>query len=106
MRSSLRLAALCALGVAAFGVPARAGAQQGQQAPVQPVLTRIGSNFYAIDGQGGRMGALIGPDGIFMVDAQSLAIAPRILEELRKRYGETDRPQMELDYIERLLKGF
>jgi len=37
------------------------------------------------------------------IDAQR---ARRILEELRKRYGETDRPQMELDYIERLLKGF
>jgi uncharacterized protein (TIGR02302 family) len=32
--------------------------------------------------------------------------ARRILEELRKRYGETFRPQLELDYIERLLKDF
>jgi uncharacterized protein (TIGR02302 family) len=32
--------------------------------------------------------------------------ARRILEELRRRYGETFRPQLELDYIERLLKGF
>jgi uncharacterized protein (TIGR02302 family) len=32
--------------------------------------------------------------------------ARRILEELRKRYGESFRPQLELDYIERLLKGF
>jgi hypothetical protein len=37
------------------------------------------------------------------IDAQR---ARRILEELRKRYGETNRPQLELDYIERLLKGF
>ena len=36
------------------------------------------------------------------IDAQR---ARRILEELRKRYGESDRPQLELDYIERLLKG-
>jgi len=36
------------------------------------------------------------------IDAQR---ARRILEELRKRYGETNRPQLELDYIERLLKG-
>ncbi|TAK47553.1 MAG: TIGR02302 family protein [Xanthobacteraceae bacterium] len=28
----------------------------------------------------------------------------RILEELRRRLGETERPQLELDYIERLLK--
>jgi uncharacterized protein (TIGR02302 family) len=32
--------------------------------------------------------------------------ARRILEELRKRYGESNRPQLELDYIERLLQGF
>jgi hypothetical protein len=37
------------------------------------------------------------------IDAQR---ARRILEELRKRYGESNRPQLELDYIERLLKGF
>ena len=37
------------------------------------------------------------------IDAQR---ARRILEELRKRYGENYRPQMELDYIERLLKDF
>ena len=37
------------------------------------------------------------------IDAQR---ARRILEELRKRFGESDRPQLELDYIERLLKDF
>jgi uncharacterized protein (TIGR02302 family) len=37
------------------------------------------------------------------IDAQR---ARRILEELRKRFGEGSRPQLELDYIERLLKDF
>jgi uncharacterized protein (TIGR02302 family) len=37
------------------------------------------------------------------IDAQR---ARRILEELRKRFGEDFRPQLELDYIERLLKDF
>ena len=37
------------------------------------------------------------------IDAQR---ARRILEELRKRFGEGFRPQLELDYIERLLQGF
>jgi Domain of unknown function (DUF4175) len=32
--------------------------------------------------------------------------ARRILEELRKRFAEPQRPQIELDYIERLLKDF
>ncbi len=37
------------------------------------------------------------------IDAQR---ARRIVEELRKRFGESFRPQLELDYIERLLKDF
>jgi uncharacterized protein (TIGR02302 family) len=32
--------------------------------------------------------------------------ARRILEELRRRFGESGRPQLELDYIERLLHDF
>jgi len=32
--------------------------------------------------------------------------ARRILEELRRRFGDMNRPQLELDYIERLLKDF
>jgi len=30
----------------------------------------------------------------------------RILEELRRRLGDLSRPQLELDYIERLLKDY
>ncbi len=30
----------------------------------------------------------------------------RILEELRRRFADPQRPQIELDYIERLLKDF
>jgi hypothetical protein len=32
--------------------------------------------------------------------------AEEILNELRRRFGETFRPQIELDYIERLLKDY
>jgi hypothetical protein len=32
--------------------------------------------------------------------------ARRIIEELRKRFGDFARPQDELDYIERLLKNY
>jgi uncharacterized protein (TIGR02302 family) len=37
------------------------------------------------------------------IDAQR---ARRVLEELRRRFSDPQRPQLELDYIERLLKGF
>ena len=39
-------------------------------------------------------------------DADTLARARAILEELRKRAGEMGRPQEERDYIDRLLKSF
>jgi len=32
--------------------------------------------------------------------------ARRVLEELRRRFGEPERPRMELDYLERLLRDF
>jgi hypothetical protein len=32
--------------------------------------------------------------------------ARRILEELRRRFGDVSRPQLELDYIERLLRDY
>jgi hypothetical protein len=37
------------------------------------------------------------------IDAQR---ARRVLEELRRRFAYPQRPQLELDYNERLLKGF
>jgi Domain of unknown function (DUF4175) len=37
------------------------------------------------------------------IDAQR---ARRIIEELRRRFGDVLRPQEELDYIERLLKDY
>jgi glyoxylase-like metal-dependent hydrolase (beta-lactamase superfamily II) len=43
----------------------------------------LGGNVYGIDGQGGRAAALVGPDGIFLVDAQSAAITDRIVAALR-----------------------
>jgi len=37
-----------------------AQAPAANQPPVQIMTTKFGNNFYAIDGQGGRMGALFG----------------------------------------------
>jgi len=39
-------------------------------------------------------------------DMDEMARARAILEELRKRAGERERPQQELDYYDRLLKEF
>ena len=34
--------------------------------------TKITDNFYTLEGQGGTIGILVGPDGVFMVDSHSL----------------------------------
>jgi hypothetical protein len=44
--------------------------------------------------------------GVKLPDANDLARARDILQELRRRAGERGRPPQELDYIDRLLKEF
>ena len=44
--------------------------------------------------------------GSIAIPAKSIVRRRRILEELRRRFGESFRPQLELEYIERLLKGY
>jgi cyclase len=39
---------------------------------------------YGIDGQGGRMAALVGPEGVLIVDAQSARITDKIVAEIEK----------------------
>jgi glyoxylase-like metal-dependent hydrolase (beta-lactamase superfamily II) len=74
---------LIAVGIAALvAAPALA---QGQQdfSKVQITTTRISSNFVALDGQGGRIGVLYGPDGIFMVDSQFAPLSEKIMAAIR-----------------------
>ena len=62
---------------------------RGGRPPVQVTPTRLGDNFYAIDGRGGRMGALVGPEGVFLVDAQFPDVTELIVAAIREI---TDRP--------------
>jgi glyoxylase-like metal-dependent hydrolase (beta-lactamase superfamily II) len=66
---------LCLMGQGARG--------QAPAAPPQVTTTLLGGNVYGIDGQGGRAAALVGPEGIFLVDAQSPAITERITAALK-----------------------
>ena len=45
-------------------------------------------------------------DDVKIPDNNTMQRARDILEELRRRAGERDRPQLELDYIDRLLQRF
>jgi len=75
------------------GQPGRNGRQRAQQ-DTDPLGRPLRGREYGDD-------ATVKVPG--EIDAQR---ARRILEELRKRFGESSRPQLELDYIERLLKDF
>jgi glyoxylase-like metal-dependent hydrolase (beta-lactamase superfamily II) len=62
-----------------------AGAQ-GQQdfSKVQIRVTKIAGNFHTVEGQGGVIGASIGPDGIFLVDSQFAPLTERIVAALKQ----------------------
>ncbi len=67
-----------------LAVPIVGSAQgNGQRTPVQVKTTLLGGSVYGIDGQGGRMAALVGPEGIFLVDAQSPAVTESIVAALK-----------------------
>ena len=55
-----------------------ASAQGQPQQEVKVVATKLGGNVYGIDGRGGRMAALVGPDGVFLVDSQFASVSDKI----------------------------
>ena len=61
---------------------------RGQQPPdfsqVQIKTTKIGGNFYTLEGQGGTIGVLAGPDGVLMVDAQFAPLSDKIVAAIKQ----------------------
>jgi glyoxylase-like metal-dependent hydrolase (beta-lactamase superfamily II) len=74
---------LVALAYLLIGSVASAQGQPPQQ-EVKVVTTKLGGNVYGIDGQGGRAAALVGPDGIFMVDSQFARVSDKIVAALKE----------------------
>ena len=62
------------------------GQPAAQQQPQEVVVTatKLGGNVYGIDGQGGRMAALVGPDGVFLVDSQFARVSDKILAAIKE----------------------
>src|SRR5579863_10393385 len=56
---------------------------------VQIKTNKISNNFYTLDGQGGTVGVLAGPDGIFMVDDQFAPLSDKIVAAIKQI---SDRP--------------
>src|ERR1700731_703863 len=66
-------------------------AAQGQQdfSKVEIKTNKISNNFYTLDGQGGTIGVLAGPDGVFMVDSQFAPLSDKIAAAIKQI---SDRP--------------
>jgi cyclase len=82
--------------IAAMALAAAAAAQNPPAPAAQPDFskveikaTKIGGNFYTLEGQGGTIGVLAGPDGVFMVDTQFAPLTEKIVAAIRQI---TDRP--------------
>ena len=72
-----------ALGVAVIAA-ASLSAQQQDFSQVQIKTTKIGNNFYTLEGQGGTTGALVGPDGVFLVDSQFAPLTEKIVAAVKQ----------------------
>lgn len=73
------------VGLAIGTVPTHA---QGQTAPdfskVEIKTTKLGNNFYTLEGQGGTIGVLAGPDGVLMVDDQFAPLSAKISAAIKQ----------------------
>src|SRR3954447_26493015 len=66
-----------------------APAPQTDYSQVQIKATKIGDNFYALEGSGGTIGVQAGPDGVFMVDSQYAPLTEKIVAAIKQI---SDRP--------------
>jgi cyclase len=64
-------------------------AQPPDFSKVEIKTTKLSPNFYVLEGQGGAIGVLVGPDGVFMVDSQFAPLSDKIAAAIRQ---VSDRP--------------
>ena len=74
------------LAVFVMGFAALSATAQNQQdfSKVEIKTTQIASNFYTLEGQGGTIGALVGPDGVFLVDSQFAPLTEKIVAAVKR----------------------
>jgi glyoxylase-like metal-dependent hydrolase (beta-lactamase superfamily II) len=67
---------LCAVVAYAQGAP--------DFSKVEIKANRVTDKFYTLDGQGGTIGVLFGPDGVFMVDTQFAPLSDKIVAAIKR----------------------
>jgi cyclase len=72
------------IGVALAAVSGGIVLAQQDFSQVQIKTTKIGGNFYTLEGSGGTIGVLAGPDGVLMVDAQFAPLSDKIVAAIKQ----------------------
>lgn len=68
--------------VALLATPA--AAQQPDFSKIEVKATKVSGNVYALEGSGGTIGVLVGPDGVFMVDSQFAPLTEKIVAAIKQ----------------------
>src|SRR5580704_8107885 len=82
-----RRAIVCGLaGLAAFALTTIGARAQAPQdfSKVEIKTTKITGNFYTLEGSGGTIGVLVGPDGVFLVDGEYAPLTDKIMAAIKK----------------------
>jgi glyoxylase-like metal-dependent hydrolase (beta-lactamase superfamily II) len=70
--------------LAGFAMPHAHAQAAPDYGKVEIKTTRIADNFYTLEGAGGTIGVLTGPDGVFMVDTQFAPLGPKIEAAIKR----------------------
>src|SRR5215471_9992248 len=81
MKTSIARNVCVALAVAVLSAVCVYG--QGDLSKVEIKATKITNNFYTLEGSGGTIGALVGPEGVLMVDAQFAPLTDKIVAAIK-----------------------
>src|SRR3954470_16169841 len=82
MLISTRRILLATLVVCSSALAYGQAAQDLSQVQIKP--TRITEKFYTLEGSGGMIGVLFGPDGVFMVDTQFAPLSDKIVAAIKR----------------------
>ena len=84
MRTSTIRLSLAVLAAAWLATAASVSAQAPDFSKVEIKATKITNNFYTLEGQGGTIGASVGPDGVFLVDTQFAPLTEKLVAAIRQ----------------------
>jgi cyclase len=80
---SMQRLALLAFALVVFSLGAQ-GQGQPDYSKVEIKTTKLANNFYTLEGTGGTIGVLAGPDGVFMVDDEFAPLSPKIVAAIKQ----------------------